>query len=415
MAPPSNPQQRETDILIVGAGPTGLILAAALSRSGVRVVLIEKAPTRSPYSKALVIQAGTLEALEYEFGPALVGKILERSAILKEGFLHLGKRAPVRIDLSLIPSPFNQVTVLSQAETESLFEDQLGPLGVKVERGSELVSLVDEGKQTVSLIRKADGTHTTLRSSYVIGCDGAHSTVRHQLGFSFHGGAFLAEFALGDVAMDWQWPHGALRFFSSGEGTLVCFPMKGEKRYRIITLLPPSTGEKTDVSLDELQAIASKLCPIPIKLSDPVWLTRFKVNHRMTEHLRRGRVFLAGDAAHIHSPAGGQGMNTGIQDALNLADKLARVLKKGEPEKLLSDYEAERLPVARQVLRGTSLLSRVAILPDWLPIAFARQWIIPLFLGLVPVQRYLTRALSQVAIVHRERADRQVLPDTVTS
>ena len=250
--------------------------------------------------------------------------------------MHFANREPVHVDFSRIPSVYNFILVLAQSETERFLEDLVQRGGLVVERQTELVACRDLGSNVHCTLRHADGSSEEITTDYVVGCDGAHSTVRHEAGIGFAGGTYTGDFLLGDVVVRWPCECDQLHVFISANGILACLPMRGPQGYyRLIVVLPETQEnpaiDREDVSLDELQRSVDPLVPFPVQLVDPVWMARFRLHHRMAERFQSGRLFLAGDAGHIHSPVGAQGMNTGIQDALSLASKLAAVLRGGAP------------------------------------------------------------------------------------
>jgi 2-polyprenyl-6-methoxyphenol hydroxylase-like FAD-dependent oxidoreductase len=220
------------------------------------------------------------------------------------------------------------------------------------------------------------------------------------------GAAYTGEFVLGDVELEWKWGYHSLRVFMSSKGVIASFPMRGERRYRLILIpkgAPAGASGSPELSLEEFRSILSGINK-EIHVTSATWLTRFRVHHRMVGAFRKGRLFLAGDAAHIHSPAGGQGMNIGIQDALNLSFKLAATLPSDREQSLLDAYEAERLPVARGVLRGTDFAFRGALLPERRSVAFIRRHVLPRLIGANWIQRRMIAAISEVSIARREIA-----------
>jgi 2-polyprenyl-6-methoxyphenol hydroxylase-like FAD-dependent oxidoreductase len=374
--------------------------------------VVDAAPAPSDKSRALGVQAGTLELLGRVFGEALPAEMTAAGRPAREAFVHVDDLGPVRVDLSAVPSRFDFILILPQSETERLLAERLAAAGGAVERGLELVGLREEADGIVAALRRADGAVEEASFEFVAGCDGAHSAVRRAADIPFAGGAYVGDFILGDTALRWPWPYGAARPFINGQGVLACFPFKGERLYRVVMALkdaPPS--DDAAVGLDEFRALASRLSGGAVRVESATWLTRFRVHHRMAERFRKGRVFLAGDAAHIHSPAGGQGMNTGIQDALNLGAKLANVLR-GGPESLLDDYERERLPAARGVVRGTDFAFKLALCPESALARWARRQIFPRLLGARAIQRRVLRTMSQVDVGRREieRRDRLERP-----
>jgi 2-polyprenyl-6-methoxyphenol hydroxylase-like FAD-dependent oxidoreductase len=390
-----------TQVLVVGAGPTGLTAAALLSKLGVRVRLIDKGAARSDKSKALGVQAGNLECLEAALGPELVSKMIARGKPAREAWFHVDEHEPIRVDFGAIPSRHAFVLILEQSETERLLEEELG-MRLGVERNTELLSAQDRGDRVVSSLRLPDGRVEEVTSDFLMGCDGAHSIVRKLLAFPFEGAAYTGDFILGDVGIRWRWQYESIRTFVNERGVVASFPMKDEGRYRLI-LIPKGApqAESPGISREEFAALAARLSGGAIAVERDFWLTRFRVHHRMVGAFRKGRVCLAGDAAHIHSPAGGQGMNTGMQDALNLGFKLARVLG-GAPEGLLDEYDRERRPVAQAVVRGTDFVWRQALLPESGLVRFARAKLVPRVVGSRWVQRKVVTAISEMNFARRE-------------
>ncbi len=397
-----NSQSPDCQVLIVGAGPTGLTLAAILSQAGVKVRIIDKNQTRSIQSKALGVQAGTLEALSDVFGSALAEQMIGCGQPARTAELHFGNRNPVRVELSSIPSLYNFILILEQSETERILEKTLDQYNVEVEREMELRAYTQDGSKIISEVEH-NGVTEKIYSQYLIGCDGAHSIVRHLAGIPFVGAAYTGDFVLGDVTVDWPWEYGVVRTFVSSSGVLAGFPLNSGHKYRLILISNEKnqTGDST-ISLEEFSKLANDLCPKSIRISDPIWLTRFRVHHRIVSSYRKGNVFLAGDAAHIHSPAGGQGMNIGIQDSINLGHKLIQVLSRGAPAELLDRYEKERLPIARKVLRSTDFAFRMALLPNMPFLNGIRNLLFPLVVRNRFLQKKVARAISEVLVAREE-------------
>ncbi|MCX5265109.1 FAD-dependent monooxygenase [Streptomyces sp. NBC_00199] len=381
-----------TDVLIVGAGPVGLSAAAELRRQGVRCRLVDRLPERLPYAKAVGIQPRTLEIWDRM---GLARTMLEAAAVLRGQLIYVNGREQARIDLVLPPEVPYEFAALPQYETERLLEEYVAGLGTLIERGTELLSFTQDEDGVTARLRTPSGAEEELRAGYLIGCDGAHSTVRKGLGLAFEGAAFADEYMLGDVEADWDMPHGygirSLHHAADGstDDALICVPLPGAGRYRMSMLVPPelSTGTRgtppgrTDAGdgagagdaegnndddgvahgleggrtpeLHHLQAVVDRLAPRPAVLSRLRWSSVFRISHRIVDRYGEGRVFVAGDAAHIHPPTGAQGMNTGIQDACNLAWKLASVIHGEAGPALLTTYDAERRPVGEEVVGRT--------------------------------------------------------------
>jgi 2-polyprenyl-6-methoxyphenol hydroxylase-like FAD-dependent oxidoreductase len=353
----------DVDVLVVGAGPTGLALACQLARFGVRFRIIDKQPDRAGESRALGVQARTLEILQ-SFGS---GELLaRRGRTTTRLMLHVDRDAPVAIDLGDVgraDTRFPYILFVSQSDTEAVLTEHLEAEGIKVERRVELVEFREEPAGAICVLRDSGGHEERIRASYMAGCDGAHSTVRKGAAIPFEGGAYPQSFALGDVEADGALVPEAINAFAVGRGVAVFFPLGQPRTWRIMAIeggrLQSSYGSadetvSTDhLSLADLQTMVDDPTRGTVRLRDPAWLTRFRLHHRQAARYREGRVFLAGDAAHIHSPVGAQGMNTGIQDAWNLGWKLGMVSRGQADARILDSYHAERWPVGRTLLRAT--------------------------------------------------------------
>jgi 2-polyprenyl-6-methoxyphenol hydroxylase-like FAD-dependent oxidoreductase len=391
------------DVLVVGAGPTGLALAAYLRAFGTPLRIIDRAPDRGHESRALAIQPRTLEVLA---GLGVTPMLVECGQQTVNLRLHL----PCRVvslplfDLGITDTAYPFLLFLSQAETERILGDHLAQRDVEVERGTELVDLTPTGEHVSCRLRHPDGRQETVTARYVAGCDGAHSTVRDLAGIDFAGGTYPQTFLLADLEVDGLEP-GAAHTYLTQAGMLVFFPLGAPATWRMLAMRPPRdpTPAEAPVTLDELQAITARYTSDPLRLRDPVWMTRFRLHLRAASHYQSGRVLLAGDAAHVHSPAGAQGMNTGIQDATNLAWKLALTCQGTATPDLLGTYQAERAPVGRRVLRFTDRATTIAIstnpLVRWARTRLPR--LAPLVLRLAPVRAATFRTIAQLAINYR--------------
>jgi 2-polyprenyl-6-methoxyphenol hydroxylase-like FAD-dependent oxidoreductase len=365
-----------TDVLVVGAGPTGLTMAAQLDAFGVRCRLVDRSPGPVHESRALAIQPRTLEVLA---GLGLSAELVARGNPATKLRLHLPRRiVPIRLyGFGITDTAYPYLLFLSQAETERILNEYLARRGVAVERGVELVDLNQDADGSVTTrLRGVDGRTQVVRARYVVGCDGAHSAVRERCGIEFAGAAYPQTFLLADLEADQLTPE-AVHAFLAAAGMLFFFPLGEPATWRMLTMRPDAADRPDDrpddraggrgpgwpdeeVTLAQLQRIVDGYTTQRLRLRDPVWMTPFRLHRRAAVRYRSGSVFLAGDAAHIHSPAGAQGMNTGIQDAVNLGWKLAMVIRGLAAPELLDSYEPERVPVGRAVLRLTDRAFRVA-------------------------------------------------------
>lgn len=341
---------------MIGAGPTGLVLAAQLHAAGASVRIIDRHPDRVHESRALAVQARTLEVLG---GLGISETLLERGNDAAELCVHRGERvARIRLfDIGIDDTAYPFLLFISQARTEAVLNEHLTASGVSVERGVELVGF-EAGEEDVTCTVRHGGQEELSRARFLVGCDGANSTVRREAGIPFEGGDYPQTFALGDVEVEGDLQRNAVHVWPGALGMLFFFPLGEPATWRMMGMRPRNGGIEgagdrgiDAPSIEALQAICDSHTEGSLKLRDPAWLTYFRLRHRQAARYRAGRVFLAGDAAHVHSPAGAQGMNTGIQDAWNLGWKLALVARGAAGEALLDSYDAERRPVGRFVVR----------------------------------------------------------------
>ena len=389
-----------SDVLVAGAGPVGLAMAAELARYGVSVRVVDKAAQRSDKSKAIVIWSRTLELLDRTG----CSKALLAAGYQVAGFnIVAGDRQLAHLTLGDVATPHPYALMLPQSETERLLEEHLNSRGVQVERAVELTSFDSQAEKISFRLRHADGREETGETSFLIGCDGAHSAVRHQLGMQFLGSTQMSDWILADVHLHGVPNRGEITVAWHSDGVLAIFPLS-EDRYRIIADAGNAHTDKLrpDPTLEEVQAILDRRGPGQIQASNPIWLAAFRINERKVAHYRAGRVFVAGDAAHIHSPAGGQGMNTGIQDACNLAWKLAMVCHgvcNAEP--LLDSYSIERSAVGEKVLKDASRLTTVGIMRGEIKQSI-RNHVASLLFGLSPIRKTMEEAVTELSIGYRE-------------
>jgi len=358
--------------LIAGAGPTGLALAAQLRWFGVPFRIVERSFDRTTESRALVVQARTLEILD---SLGLADATVARGRTSTRVVIHLGARPVATVQLGEVgidDTRYPFLLFISQAETERILAEHLSESGVVIERGVELVRFEPRDRSVECLLRHPDGREEHVRAAYLVGCDGAHSFVRREAGFSFRGGSYPQDFVLGDVEADGPLEEGAINSFAGAGGVAMFFPLGSPTSWRVIALAAqgagvlhngkaPDESPSDSLTLEELQSVVAIPTDGSVVVRHPLWLSHFRLHHRQIAHYRRGRVLLAGDAAHIHSPVGGQGMNTGIQDAWNLGWKLALTIRGGATEDLLGSYESERWPVGRTLLRYTDRIFSVFI------------------------------------------------------
>jgi 2-polyprenyl-6-methoxyphenol hydroxylase-like FAD-dependent oxidoreductase len=385
-------------ILIVGAGPVGLTMACELARHGAPCRIIDKEAAPSATSKALAIFPRTLEVFETM---GVAERILSAGLRLRGISIHNQREGIARIDLASVQSPYPFVVSLPQSETERILIEHLASFGVTVERERELTGLTQTDTSVCAVIRAANGRQEKVETPWLLGCDGAHSATRHALGMEFEGAPYDESFVLADVKVDAPLSKDEAHLFFSDEGIFAIIAFSSE-RSRVIANIPAASRDQNlaDLTLEEIQTLADRRGPAGMRLSDPVWMARFHISHRKVGEFRRLRVFLAGDAAHIHSPAGGQGMNTGIQDAFNLAWKIALVVSGRAAAQLLASYNIEREPVARGVLNLTDRITRMATVRNPV-IQTVRNILLPVVSGVDFFEEKIADRLAELAVNYR--------------
>ena len=398
------------DVLIVGAGPTGLTMAIECLRYNLTCKIIDQTLKLSPYSRAIAIQARTLEVFQRM---GIHERFLAAGLPIKRANIHSGNKH-AHLDLKYIPSPFPFVLSIEQSQTEQILSNYFEELGGRVERPTRLLSY--EERESVIWAQTDQGV---IHAHYLIGCDGAHSSVRKAMNCSFEGRLFSDIFSLADVKIHWSRPHGELQIFLESEGVAAALPLPEKDCYRLIFQLKELRGrlaphlqveegiitskEVTLPTLFTIEKLLSRYAKEDLTLSDPRWIANFHINSRLSNHYRKGNVFLAADAAHIHSPVGGQGMNTGIQDAFNLAWKIAYVHHQFAPAVLLDTYEKERHQLGKTLLKNTERASFLVTLHSPL-LLFIRKALLFRLLSFEWIRAKLAVALSEVNICYAHKS-----------
>ena len=344
------------EVVIVGAGPAGLTAGITLADAGTDVVLLDKQAEGAKTSRAAVVHARTLEVLD-ELG--IASTLHDRGIEVPRFVVEDGAQRLATIGFTGLSTPFPYTLMIGQETTEEILLDRLHKAGGTVLRPCEVTAVTPDNDAVVVEFTDAAGYSGSIRAGFVIGADGMHSRVREAAGIGFTGSAYPESFMLADVRMDWPAPRDQVSLHLSPEGVTVVAPLPDpeQDRFRIVATVAEALEHPT---LDQVQALLDNRRP-GARVREVLWSSRFRVHHRMADHYRAGHILLAGDAAHVHSPAGGQGMNTGIQDATLLGRLLARVLG-GESETLLDDYERTRRPVALGVVTFTDRMTRMATL-----------------------------------------------------
>ncbi len=391
-------EQSDVPVVIVGAGPTGVMLAIELARRGVGVRILDKQPSRSEETRAIGIHARTLEVF-HQLG--IVEEFLECGHRVDGFAVHTPARRSTRVGLGGLDSPYPFVLMLGQNQTQRILDHRLEQLGIAIERGAEVVELHDDD-DAVGLTLRGGGAQRdwTLLADWVVGCDGAHSIVRRHLGVPFDGDDYGQDWLMAEVNVDWPMERSEFHMFSYAAAPMVAFPMPGGRWRVFLPQVPNRADERPEPEMDEIERLAAQRGPAGMTLTDPALLTAFRSHRRSTRIMRHGRLLVAGDAAHIHSPAGGQGMNTGLHDAFNLGWKLALVTQRQSRPSLLDTYQHERVPIAASVLELTHYLVRLFTIASprkrWL-----RDRLLPAVMAVPAAERRYIHRLAQLSHGYR--------------
>jgi 2-polyprenyl-6-methoxyphenol hydroxylase-like FAD-dependent oxidoreductase len=394
------------DVLIAGAGPTGLVLALWLTRSGARVRIIDKAAEPGTTSRALGVQARTLEFYR-QLG--IAEQVVERGLKFAAANLWVKGRQVGHVrfgDMGVGLSRYPYMLIFPQDEHERFLIDRLTELDVRVERPTELLGFEDRDEGIVARIKLADGSEETCTARYLAGCDGARSIVREQLGTGFPGGTYAHMFYVADAEATGPVMNHELHVALDDAGFLAVFPMKGEGRARFIGTVKDSAATATR-ALEWSDVSTQVIARLGVKFERINWFSTYHVHHRVAAHFRVGRAFLLGDAAHIHSPVGAQGMNTGLGDAINLAWKLAAVLQNCASPQMLDTYEPERIAFAKRLVASTDrafqLVTSDGPIARWVRVHVVPR-VMPALFKLASMRRLMFRTISQTAINYRPSA-----------
>lgn len=395
----------KTDVIIVGAGPTGLSLACQLIRCGVDFVILDRKETTTPHSKAIGVQARTLEIYEQI---DLAEKLIAEGAIAAKARLIVGGKLRGEVEFAEFGtglSPYPYVLLVEQGRHEKILYDFIKANGKDVLWNTELENFTQNDSGVKANVKNANGETESIEAKYLVGCDGAKSPVRHTLDLKFEGITFERIFYVADVEIDWQFSHDALTVFLMRNNLLAFFPMVGANRWRIVGTFPEEFAkDEGDILYEEIERQIKKDAELNFDITKVHWFSTYKVHTRHVSKFSRGRCFLAGDSAHVHTPAGAQGMNTGIQDAYNLAWKMAFVLEGKAHAEILETYNEERLANAENLLKTTDRFFNLVASPEPV-LSFLRMNIFPFIAGAAfsidAIKKFVFPLISQIGIDYR--------------
>ena len=403
----------DSDVLVVGAGPTGLMLANQLARRRITPLIIDRHSGAAQQTRSIGVQARTMEIYAWM---DLMDEALARGAIAGGANLWANGEWKARIpvgDIGQDLSPYPFILMLGQDENEHIMGEKLAARGVPIQWNTELTAFEQKGDHVAAQIRQPDGSVRTVTAAWVAGCDGSRCAVRELSRIGFPGAPYAHTFFVADTEATGAMRPGELNVYLWRDGFHLFFPMRGKDRWRVIGILPEELRARDDVTFDEVVPSIVREAGTDLAFRHCDWFATYRIHHRAAERFRDRRCFLLGDAAHIHSPAGAQGMNTGLQDAYNLAWKLALVVQGRADAALLDTYEQERIPVARRLLETTDRAFQAVVSEGWLP-RLLRTTVIArvaaTVMKLAPVRRFAFRTISQIGISYPQSALSQALP-----
>jgi len=383
----------DTDVLIVGAGPVGLFMANECARRGIRFRMVEARSAQSEHSKALAIFPRTCEIFDMA---GLATPFAEAANRVTWVAVASHERQLARLQFTPEGTPYSFVGMVPQDVTERLLAEALKQKGGVIEYDTRCTGLARRD-DSVSVTVEKNGQPVTITAAYVVGCDGAHSAIRHALDLPFEGGAYDASYMLADIETNDALPGDEMQLCPSALGPVAIFPMSATRR-RVVAMMHTAPSEEAP-TIETVREVLQR-APAALEVRSVRWSTYFRIHHRQVEQMRVGRVFVTGDAAHIHSPFGGQGMNTGLQDVWNLVWKLDLAVRGRANEQLLASYSAERRPVIKQVLDLTHFMTQAMGAPNKLAQAI-RDMAIPIVWHLPPFQHFFVQRLSELGIAYR--------------
>jgi 2-polyprenyl-6-methoxyphenol hydroxylase-like FAD-dependent oxidoreductase len=394
----------DTEVLVVGAGPTGLMLATQLMRRGVRPMIVDRHSGPAQQSRAMAVQARTLEIYS-KMG--IIDKSLELGARGTAANMWANGKHTARIpigDIGKSKSPFPFVLMLGQDDNERIMGEKLRELGVEVQWSTELTALEQQPEHVDVTLMLPDGGNRTVRAAWVAGCDGSRSPVRELSKITFPGAPYEHVFFVADTVATGAMKQGELNVYLWKDGFHLFFPMRGKDGWRVIGILPGDLRNRDDLAFEEVVPAIRREAGANLSFKGCNWFSTYRIHHRAAERFRDRRCFLLGDAAHVHSPMGAQGMNTGLQDAYNLAWKLALVVKGRADAALLDTYEQERIPVARRLLGTTDRAFQLVVTDSWIASLFRTSIIARVAARAMKIQRvrnFAFRTISQIGIRYR--------------